>query len=401
MNKSSGLTYRKDYISEQRWPWWPLLPLYPYGRRRTLFKELIPDQIWSFEQLQGLYYVAVPVRLTVVKVAGGLMLFNPLPPTTELLENMTSLQKDYGPVLSIILPTASGLEHKISLPALSRAFPRAELWVSPGLWSFPFDLPLDFLGIPSNRTKTLFKDGLPHEDSCTWFSLGPLNLGLGRFQEISCFHKLSKSILVTDALVGIQAEPPDLFELDPTPLLFHSREKGSEPLIDTIQARKKGWARLVLFASYLRPGKLSIPPIEFVLRNAFRSGVRSPRAHFGIYPFSWNEDWQESLKELMGEKSPLINIAPVLKRLVFPRAKDSFSKWLDQISNLKGLRWLIPAHYSAPIAFNPSDAKRLKQKLFSSAWTSEKGDWSFLDGLDRFLFKNGVVPKDPLEGFKD
>ncbi len=54
--------------ADQRWPWWPLLPLYPYGRRRTLFSELIPGQLWSLEQLQGVYYVAVPVRLTVAKV---------------------------------------------------------------------------------------------------------------------------------------------------------------------------------------------------------------------------------------------------------------------------------------------------------------------------------------------
>ena len=60
-----------------------LLPLYPYGRRRSVFSELIPGQLWSLEQLQGVYYVAVPVRLTVAKVPGGLMLVNPLPPTGE------------------------------------------------------------------------------------------------------------------------------------------------------------------------------------------------------------------------------------------------------------------------------------------------------------------------------
>ena len=50
----------------ERWPWWPLLPLYPYGRRRTLVRELIPGQVWSFEQLLGVYYVAVPIRMTVL-----------------------------------------------------------------------------------------------------------------------------------------------------------------------------------------------------------------------------------------------------------------------------------------------------------------------------------------------
>jgi len=38
-----------------------LLPLYPYGRRRTLVRSLIADRLWSFEQLQGVWYVAVPI----------------------------------------------------------------------------------------------------------------------------------------------------------------------------------------------------------------------------------------------------------------------------------------------------------------------------------------------------
>ena len=45
--------------ADQRWPWWPLLPLYPYGRRRTLVRELIPGQLWSVEQLLGVWYVEI------------------------------------------------------------------------------------------------------------------------------------------------------------------------------------------------------------------------------------------------------------------------------------------------------------------------------------------------------
>ena len=97
----------------------------------------------------------------------------------------------------------------------------------------------------------MIEEGFPHEEVCTWISLGPLDIGLGNFHEISCLHKPSGALLVTDALVGIEAEPPDLFDLDPTPLLFHSRERGDELLEDSREARMKGWARLVLFASFL------------------------------------------------------------------------------------------------------------------------------------------------------
>ena len=223
------------------------------------------------------------------------MLINPLPPTVELKRFIRALEQEHGPVVTIVLPTASGLEHKLPLAPMARAFPQAELWVCPGQWSFPVPLPLSWLGIPPDRTRVLLDDGVPHPEICDWFSLGPLNLGLGRFQEISCLHQPSGALLVTDALVGIDAAPPALFDLDPTPVLFHSRERGDEPLIDTPEARRKGWARLVMFASYLRPEPLEIPSIPSLLRYAFQPGLRSARAHFGIYPFQWQKDWEGCL----------------------------------------------------------------------------------------------------------
>jgi len=32
----------------KKWNWWPLFPLYPYGKKKTIFRELIPEQIWCF-----------------------------------------------------------------------------------------------------------------------------------------------------------------------------------------------------------------------------------------------------------------------------------------------------------------------------------------------------------------
>jgi len=390
-----------NLASEQKWSWWPLLPLYPYGTKRTIFRELVPNQIWSFEQLQGIYYVAVPVRLLVVRVRNELMIINPLPPTNELLTNINVLEKKIGPVKTIVLPTASGLEHKIGLPSLARAFPEAKLWVCPGQFSFPFQLPFDWLGIPSNRTNILLADGFPYQDYCEWISLGPIDIGLARFQEICCFHKPSKSLLVTDALVGIEDTPPEIFDLDPTPLLFHSREKGSEELIDTPIARKKGWLRLVLFASYLRPEKLEIPKIKEIVGNSFRPNLRNRRAHFGIYPFSWQKGWELSAKKLVGKNTPLIQIAPVIERLVFPRAKKAFTSWLNKIENLQGISWLISAHYSGKIRFSRNEIKLLKNNINKTEWAQSDGDYQFLGWLDQKLLKIGVVPKDPLEKFGD
>jgi len=344
-----------DETLNKKWNWWPLFPLYPYGKKKTILKELIPDQIWSLEQIQGLYYVAVPIRMTVIKVDNGLMLINPLPPTKELINELEKLIAIHGKVKTIILPSASGLEHKIGLPALSRIFKDAEIWLCPGQWSFPINLPLDFLGIPSKRSRILFEEGTPHSNSFKWSSLGPLNLGLGRYQEISCYHYPTKTLHVTDAIVGIDSAPPEIFNFDPTPLLFHSRERGDEPLIDSIEQRKKGWKRLVLFSSFLKPGKLNIPPLKKIFKYAFKKDLRNWRSHFGIYPFSWDEDWESSLVEIMGKDKPKVQIAPVLQKLIFPRSKEVLLKWLENIKSFEDMEYLIPAHFTAPVKFTIED----------------------------------------------
>ena len=146
---------------------------------------------------------------------------------------------------------------------------------------------------------------------------------------------------------------------------------------------------------------MSIPPIVEVFRNAFKPGLRNLKSHFGIFPFSWDTNWETSAKEIIGDRRPLLQVAPVLERLVFPRAKESFINWLDDICKFKGMRWLISAHYTAPVEFTPNQARSLKNKILNRSWAPGEGNWRFLDVLDKNLLKNGVVPKDPLEIFRD
>ncbi len=383
----------QDEVDIRKWNWWPLFPLYPYGTKKTICREIIPHQIWSLEQIQGLYYVAVPIRMTIIKVENGLMLINPLPPTKELINEINKLIIAHGPVHSIVLPTASGLEHKIGLPALSRIFNDAEIWLCPGQWSFPINLPLDFLGIPSSRTKILFENGTPFKKILEWSSLGPINLGLGRFQEVSCFHLPSGTLVVTDAIVGIESKPPEIFDYDPTPLLFHSRDRGDEPLFDSIENRTKGWARLVLFSSYLRPGKLNIPSLNYVIKYSFKKGLRNRKSHFGIYPFLWEENWKTSLASIMDDGKPKIQIAPVLQKLIFPRAKELLCEWLEKIKKYEGMNCLISAHYSSPVIFNEVICENLISDIKSGDWNSSQDDSKFLENFYDRLFKIGVIPK--------
>jgi Domain of unknown function (DUF4336) len=58
------------------WPFWPIVPIYPYGKRRTIRKEIVKDTIWTFDQLQGIFYVIVPIRMTVIKLEPEGLLLN-------------------------------------------------------------------------------------------------------------------------------------------------------------------------------------------------------------------------------------------------------------------------------------------------------------------------------------
>ena len=377
----------------QRWAWWPLLPLYPYGRRPTLMRELIAGQVWCFEQLHGVWYVAVPIRMTVLKVEGGLLLYAPLPPTQELLLGLKTLEDQHGPVLSIVLATSSGLEHKLPVAALARAIPNATVWVSDHQWSFPIPLPSSWLGLPADRTKVLFRDGLPHQEQLVWVPLGPINLGLGTFHEIACIDLNTGTLLVTDALVAISATPPPIFDLDPTPLLFHGREKGSEAMIDTPEQRLKGWKRIVLFANFFRPESVSIASVSDLLADAVAADEANPRNHFALYPFRWAPSWEDQADQMInhGLQVAPCRLAPVLERLVFVRAKKIYVDWLRTLAK-HTIKSLISAHYSASQSMNSDSLVAYANHIEATDWAPSDGSWQLLTAIDRALIRLRIVP---------
>lgn len=377
---------------DQLWPWWPLLPLYPYGQRRTLVREILPGNLWSFEQLQGIWYVAVPIRMTVLKVERGLLLYAPIPPTREVLAALRELEAEHGPVVTIVHATASGLEHKLPVPAMARACPGATLWVTDKQWSFPVQLPSPWLGFPAGRTRTLFVDGLPHPEQLEWIPLGPLDLGLGCFLEVACLDRASGALLVTDALVAMEATPPALFDNDPTPLLFHARDRGSDPLVDTAANRLKGWKRILLFANYFRPACISVPPLPSLLSEMFAPGCRTAKTHFGFYPFAWSEDWERESECLLDDGSGRsFRLAPVLERLVFPRAQRPFLAWLQALASQPEISQLIGSHYQAPTPLTARDLAGYGKTIAEQDWAPSRGCWQTLASIDQTLLRLGLV----------
>jgi len=357
-------------------------------------RELIAGQVWCFEQLHGVWYVAVPIRMTVLKVEGGLLLYAPLPPTAELLLGLRALEEQHGPVVSIVLATSSGLEHKLPLAPLARAFPTATVWVSDHQWSFPLPLPSLWLGFPAGRTKVLFRDGVPHQDQLVWLPLGPINLGLGTFYEIACLDRISGALLVTDALVSISATPPEIFDLDPAPLLFHGREKGSEAMIDTPEQRLKGWKRIVLFANFFRPESVSIAAVADLFSDALAADEAKPRNHFALYPFRWAPSWEEQADQMInhGLQVAPCRLAPVLERLVFVRAKQSYLDWLRSLSKQTSIKNLISAHYSAPQSIEANSLDLYADYIDATEWAPSQGSWQLLASIDQALIMLRIVP---------
>jgi hypothetical protein len=95
---------------ETSWPLasvaFSLLPLAAGARRKTLETTVVPGQIWTHDQLQGVVNVNVPVRGTVVKLkGGGLWVHNPVAPTPEYVGMVKALEAAHGPVKHIVLGT--------------------------------------------------------------------------------------------------------------------------------------------------------------------------------------------------------------------------------------------------------------------------------------------------------
>jgi hypothetical protein len=378
-----------------RWPLWPLLPIYPYGRRRTLRREIVPETIWVFEQLQGILYVTVPIRMTVVRLAaGGLCIYAPIAPTRECLALLQDLVDRYGPVKSIVLTTLSGLEHKVYVAPFARRCPQAQVYVLDHQWSFPINLPLRWLGFPHQRTQLLPVDSAttPLGKDFDYAILGPISLGLGPFGEVAFYHRESRTLLLTDTIVSIPETPPEIVQLEPYPLLFHAKESSAQRALDTLENRQKGWQRSCLFAFYFRPQALL--PVEFKasLQAAKQAPDRSRQAYFGWFPFGWQGNWPASFQALAKQGQP--QVAPILQTLILNRDAKATLAWAEQVA-----RWpfeqIIPCHLDAPIRTTPAaflESFSFLRQNSDAQLALANPDYQFLAEIDQQLLARGITP---------
>jgi Domain of unknown function (DUF4336) len=382
------------HSSDWSWPLWPLVPLYPYGQRRTLCTEVVKETLWTFDQIQGVLYVVTPIRMTVVKLEeGGLFVYAPVAPTAECLRLMRSLEAQHGEVKYIVLPTVSGLEHKVFAGPFARRFPKAQVFVAPHQWSFPLNLPLSWLGLPLGRTHRLPADcrQTPFANEFDYALLGPIQLGLGRFEEAAFFHRRSRALLVTDAIVSVPATPPAIVQLDPYPLLFHARDSALDAFEDNAAARQKGWQRIVLFTFYFAPSALEVASLKQTFQEARHAPERSRKAYFGLFPFQWKPYWQQAFETVQRNGAPFV--APILQALILNRAPQDTLDWAYQVAAWDFQR-IIPCHFD-PVEANPQQflsAFDFLQKERAIPKESEtSSDYRLLRTLEQKLQQWGVL----------
>jgi hypothetical protein len=385
-NQRMGAKPDRDAV----WNYWFVVPLYPYRQRRTLRREVIPGTLWTFDQVQGVLQVIVPIRMTIVKLeAGGLLVYAPIAPTPECIRLVKELVALHGEVRYIILPTISGLEHKVFVGPFARQFPTAQVFVAPNQWSFPVNLPLAWLGLPRHRTQVLPESSAdaPFAAEFDYAMLGPIALGPGKFAEVAFFHRRSQTLLVTDSVLVVPDEPPTIVQQYPQALLFHAKDHAFDRVEDTPATRRKGWQRIALFTFYFRPSAMQVVPLLQSLREALQTPDRS--AYFGWFPFHWQPNWYESFAKL--RRGGRLLVAPILQALILNRDPAATIAWADRVASWP-IQQIIPCHLEAPIAADAAQFRQAFGFLEQADPDESEADFTLLRQIDTALHRRGIVP---------
>eukprot|EP00980_Cylindrotheca_fusiformis_P031818 scaffold27034_cov196-Cylindrotheca_fusiformis.AAC.1 len=380
---------------------WGILPVGTYKEKKTIMKEIVPRMIWTFDQKFGILDVQVPLRMTVVKLSdGGLFVYNPVAATPECLGMLNDLVKEHGPLKHIVVGSVA-LEHKVYAGVLAQKFSNAEVWLTPGQYSFPADLPNSFLGFPISRTKTIPKpEDAPEEwkNDFDFLTLGPLISRDGAFGETVFLHKATKSLIVTDTALEVTEEVPAICELDPSPLLYHARDTVSQVVENTPEVRKIGWRRIALFGLFFTPSAIEVKDADVAFKER-RPDINSD--FIGIYPWDWVGDEKASFDALTGG----LLVAPILQTLILNRNPVEVLDFADAVSKWDFQR-IIPAHFKNDLKYTGADFRRAY--TFLEEGGEPKGqpkplaaDLKLLKDAEQNLVASGAIaPCPPMPGGK-
>mmetsp|Transcript_12478 Transcript_12478/g.52484 ORF Transcript_12478/g.52484 Transcript_12478/m.52484 type:complete len:380 (-) Transcript_12478:182-1321(-) len=278
--------------------------------------------------------------MTAVRLAsGGIVVHAPVAPTAECVALLDALG---GEVEAVVLPTTL-YEHKIFLAPFARRYPRARVYVAPGQFSFPVDLPLPLLGVFGAEVLSEDDAGTPWEGEMECRILRPPALvgGTYRYCEAAFFVRATRTLLITDAAVYVPAEAPEIVGAemvertgsDDNVLLrtlkainygggFRKRaeELEAREALSPAEVVRRGWQRICLFALYIAPAGESI---------------LEPQAAFDKVAGRW----------LVG---------PIVWSLVFKNVAPSVAAWADEVCEWDFTN-VMPCHFAGPVRATPEE----------------------------------------------
>jgi hypothetical protein len=328
---------------------------------------------------------------------------------------MKSLEKEHGPVRHIVLGTVA-LEHKSTFGPFAQYFPNATVWLQPGQWAFPINLPIELLGvtqrgprlreIPTDHISTRYRNLANQDPEWTrdieYETLGPLRFqSVGGFSETAFFHKTTQTLIVTDTVVSVTDQPPKIIEEDPRAMLFHARDSINDVVEDNPETRKKGWRRMVQFGLVFFPSQIDVVPLVEAFSEASRiNESMKPLGYgavpFSLYPWKWHDN-NADLKNFKAiSKGGEIFCPPILTKLILDREPDRVLNWVDRVCTRFKFNRIIPGHLNNDVKATPDQFRAAFDVLSSKPGKLKKQrplteDLALLQEASDILTKYNIV----------
>jgi hypothetical protein len=384
-------------------------PLGPFTERKTVQTEIVEGKVYGFEQELRLSGISANVRSTVFRMRDNhLLVYNPVAPTEEFLKQLESLKHDG---VSHILLGATPYEHKVFVGPFARKFPSAKVWAVPDQWSFPLDLPAPFLGIDTKgtgggelvNTSTGSAAYTAAPDFSAEFEVKLLRpekrLGLGyAANEAALLHKDTKTLALTDALINIPPQPPQVYD------------EGNLLSIGDNARDSNSLGNIILKAA----GAVNWQGTGATRINTLYSGSNSTQnGEAGQLQRGWERNVLLSLffgpsPDSLADPDPTFQklkekwiVAPVTDALIYRSAnvKPELTRWINDVTQWD-FKIISPSHFDARegtpddvrAAFDPTLATTtVEDAKASTIRPYPKNDVRLLDDIAGQLVKINVI----------
>ena len=270
------------------------------------------------------------------------------------------------------------LEHKATFGPFSQYFTKsATLWIQPGQWSFPIQVPIEFLGVvqsgdqvrilPSSQYGSAVGGGSSLIPEWTvdidYEMLEPLKFkSVGAYSETAFYHKATQTLIVTDCVCSVTQEPPKVIAEDPRALLFHARDSIHDVVIDDIETRRKGWRRMVQFGLVFFPSQIDVVPFGQAISESTKIDPSMKSLGVGavpggsLYPWTWHDNDADLTNFNAISQQGKLFCPPILTKLILDREPARTLEWVDRITTrFNKFTHVIPGHLNNYVKTTPKE----------------------------------------------